>query len=241
MVPGLDAPELIGSLLAFTFTILILVYTFGDNPLFRLVIHIFIGVAAGYAAGVAIHMVVVPHLINPLITFIDGVPQVPLTDVVLRLVLIILLATKISPRTAVVGNSATAFLVGVGAAVAVGGAVQGTIFPQVASSTSFFEADTFWQAFNNGRLIEVLGLLAKGLMILIGTVSTLVYFHFTARSLPNQPTQQNQIVKAIGWVGQTFISITFGVIFANVYITALTALIERLYFITDFVFMFLRG
>jgi hypothetical protein len=29
MVPGLDAPELIGSLLAFTFTILILVYDIG--------------------------------------------------------------------------------------------------------------------------------------------------------------------------------------------------------------------
>ncbi len=39
----------------------------------------------------------------------------------------------------------------------------------------------------------------------------------------------------IAWVGRIFIAITFGVLFAGVYMSALTAMIERLSTIINFV------
>jgi hypothetical protein len=39
----------------------------------------------------------------------------------------------------------------------------------------------------------------------------------------------------IAWVGRIFIAMTFGVLFAGVYMSALTALIERLSFILNFI------
>jgi len=67
--------------------------------------------------------------------------------------------------------------------------------------------------------------------MLVGTVTTLVYFHFGAKSHPQRPaTRQTGQVYWVGW-GQVFIAITFGVLFAGVFVAAMTALIERMNFI----------
>ena len=63
------------------------------------------------------------------------------------LVLGVLLLMKLSPRTARLGNVTIAFLVGVGAAVAVGGAVMGTLIPQTRAAINVFDlsnAGQFW-------------------------------------------------------------------------------------------------
>jgi hypothetical protein len=229
--------DLIGDVFAVAFTIMVLLYAFGDNPLFRLAIHIFIGVAAGYAGGVAFHSVIGPHLFDPLFSLLDPAPQVDVVYLLIRIFLVLLLLAKISPRTAVLGNPATAFLVGIGAAVAIGGAVQGTIFPLIMSSANFFQPTLFWAALGSGNLVDATEYILFGVLALVGTVSTLVYFHFGARGLPNQTPKRSPIIRGIAWVGQLFISITFGVLFASVYVSALTALVERM----DFLWKFLIG
>ena len=42
----------LSSLTGFIFTVLILSYLLGDNPLFRVGIHLFIGISVGYAPNV---------------------------------------------------------------------------------------------------------------------------------------------------------------------------------------------
>jgi hypothetical protein len=42
------------------------------------------------------------------------------------------------------------------------------------------------------------------------------------------------LVTTLGWIGQVFIAITLGVLFAGVFAAAMTALIERLSFIWSF-------
>ncbi len=239
MIAGLEPLDLVGAFLAFLFTILVLLYAFGDNVLFRLVLHIFIGVSAGYAAGVVVYAVLIPHLFLPLLGLLSGASLSNLLDALGRLVLVALLLAKLSPRTAALGNPATALMVGVGAAAAVGGAVQGTLFPQIASTTNFFDPAAILRAFQTGDVVLVLNLLVDGVFILIGTVSTLVYFHFGARSLPNQIAQRAGLLRAIAWIGQAFVAITFGVLFGGILTAALTALVDRLFFLWDFVGRFL--
>lgn len=241
MIFGFEPLELFGNLFAFGITILILLYAFGDSPPFRLATHIFIGVASGYAGGVAWHSIVVPHLLAPLL----GNSAVPVSsvDLALRFVLVGLLLTKLSARTAAIGNPATAFLVAVGAATAVGGAIQGTIFPLTSSAGGIVSIDTIHLLIGettSGSLVIVARMLFMS-AILFGTITTLVYFHFSAKSLPNQTPQRHQIITIIALIGKFFIAITLGALFAGVLISSLDALIERLIFLWDTISLYLFG
>ncbi|MBT3239893.1 MAG: hypothetical protein HON98_04660 [Chloroflexi bacterium] len=197
--------EIIGLVIASVLTILVLLYAFGDNVFFRTAIHVFIGVAAGYAGAVAISNVLIPQIMN--LTF---------SGLAVPLLLIGMLLMKISPKTSMLGNPASAFLVGVGAAIAVGGAIQGTLLPQINGASNYF---------NSG--------LIQGILILIGATTTLISFHFSTKISPNQIPERNLIMEWISSVGKVFIAITFGVIFAGVYSSAMTALVERFVFLSD--------
>ena len=89
------------------------------------------------------------------------------------------------------------------------------------------------QAIQAGQIGIVLELFFQGVLILLGTVTTLISFHFTAKSVPNEIPQRNRIIEWVAKVGQVFIAITFGVIFAGIYSAALTALVERMSFLRD--------
>ena len=66
---NLNLLDLVGALLGFVFTLAVCRYIWGDNALFRLVAHLFIGVAAGYVAIMVLQNVILPQMIFP---FIDG-------------------------------------------------------------------------------------------------------------------------------------------------------------------------
>jgi len=206
----------IGGILAVVFTLLVLLYALGDNPFTRLALHIFIGAAAGYTCAVAIKDVLVPNLL----AMLQAGAMVELG--VLGFFIFLLLA-KISPRLAPLGNPSTALLVGVGAATAVGGAVLGTIFPLATSVGTSSVQQSFFGNFITAGIVAV------------GMVTTLIYFHFSARSIPNQIPQRNRVIELVGMLGKVFIVTSFGVIFAGVLSASILALVERLYFIWDFI------
>jgi len=228
MINGAAFFNLLGETLAVFFTFMVLLYAVGDNTLFRLMIHIFIGVAAGYASAIAVREVLLPQLLNFLV-------QGNWTFLFVAIFWITLLLFKISPKTTALGNPATALLVGVGSALAVGGAIQGTLIPQIASAGSYFNPVALDQALRNSQFGGVLGFVFYGLITLFGTVSTLIYFHFTAKFVPHQIPRRHRVIEWIGWVGKGFIAVTYGVIFAGVYSAALGALIERFSSIVQFI------
>lgn len=216
--------DFVTAIVSFIFTLLVLSYLVGDNPLFRLAIYIFIGVSAGYAAAVAWHQVLWPKLFMPLI-YGDTLER---ALVLVPLLLGMLMLTKLSPRTARLGNPAMAFMVGAGASVAVGGAVLGTLFPQTQASINLFDLKA------GGSVSERI---FEASIILVGTLTTLIYFHFSAKATPSGP-QGSHLVDILGGIGQVFIAITFGVLFAGVYAAAMTALVERLSFLWSFIASF---
>ena len=71
--------------------------------------------------------------------------------------------------------------------------------------------------------------------MLAGTTFTLASFHFGASRAADGTVKRNRILEIIAWVGRLFIAITLGVLFAGVYMSALTAMIERLSSIINFV------
>jgi CDP-diglyceride synthetase len=213
----LSVLDLIGALLGFLLTVFIFSYIVGDNVLFRIATHLFIGVAAGYVAIVVIQNIILPQMIWPF--FSDNRNEKIFA--ILFLILGALMLTKISPRLNKLGNPAIAYLVGVGAAAAIGGAVVGTIFPQTSASINVFVENDIFDAF----------------WILVGTLTTLLYFHFGIRrknsedDLPQRPAWLDMI----GNVGQFFIAVTFGALFSGVYLAAIMALIERASYIWNLI------
>ena len=202
--------EVISAVFGFLLTLMVFSYLIGDNPMFRIAIYLFIGVASGYAAAVIVRDV--------LFTKFQSLPLNNPAQLLIGLIPFLLAATllaKLSPRISWIGNFAMAVLVGVGAATALGGALTGTLIPQAESAMG---------AFNTSSMF---GLLEGGVM-LTGTVLTLAYFQFGAKRAEDGTVRRTAIFESLAWLGRIFIAITFGVLFAGVYMAALTAMIERL-------------
>ena len=208
--------DVIAGIIAFLVTVMILSYLIGDNPLFRIAVYIFVGVSAGYVAAVSYRQVLWPDLVQPLL-FGTAAQRAILA---VPLLLSGMLLMKASPPLARLGMPAMAFLVGAGAAVAAGGAVNGTIFPQVNATIAAFDIQKF-------NLID-------SLLILAGLITTLVYFHFGARTRADGSVRRFGFIELTAYLGSIFLAITLGVLFAGVYTAALTALIERLHFFGTF-------
>ena len=174
MVISPDQINLFTGVISFLFTLLIFSYVLGDNPLFRIAVYIFIGVSAGYIAAVAWWQVIMPRLVYPLMSAISSGT---LLQVVLILVpLLGALMLLVFPHVTGLGRIAMAFLVGVGAAVTIAGAVIGTLIPQVMGTINAFDMSA--ASAQNIGFVEAI---SNGAIILAGTVLTLAYFHFGAR------------------------------------------------------------
>lgn len=221
--------DLVTGALGFLFTVLILSYLIGDNPLFKIAVYLFVGVASGYTAAVVFWQVLYPKLFLPTVLILQ-------TGDFMRGILLVVpwlgfafILMKISPRLAGIARITMAFLVGAGAAVTIAGALTGTIIPQMIATIDFF--DPGLAAARNISAFEVLG---NGTILLVGVVTTLAYFHFGARQKPDGSPKRFAPIDLLSWIGRIFIGITLGVIFAGVYAAALSAMIERINFLINF-------
>jgi hypothetical protein len=224
--------ELLSAFVSFIVTVLILSYLFGDNPFFRATIYVFVGVTAGYVAAVAWNQVIQPQLIQPILSGAVFSSAWQSTLLFIPLIGSGLLLTKASPRLSGLGLLPMAFLVGVGAAVTIGGAVLGTLLPQINATFGGFDV-----GIAVARNINPAFMILNGALILIGVAGTLAYFHFGARQKEDGSLKRNFLVEILTWIGRIYIAITFGVLFAGVYMAALTALIERMDSLRTFILL----
>lgn len=216
--------DLVWTLVSLILTFLVFSFLLGDNPVFRFVSSLFIGVAAGYFAVVIIYQVVLARLVAPLM-------QGSIAAII-PLVLSGLLLMKLSPRYSQFGNPSMALLVGVGAAVAIGGAMLGTILGQIKGAVGYFGIQPDGSPANFYLIME-------GIFFLIGTLATLAYFQFGARKKKESEPRRSIIVSIFAWIGKIFVAATLGAVFAGVLTAGITALIERSDFVVRTITSFL--
>lgn len=217
---GLD---LAGTLIAALLTVMVLSYALGDNPLFRTAVHLFIGVAAGYAGAIALRTVLWPRLVVPLL---GATGPVISSALAVSWILVVLLVLKAWPATASWGSLPVALLVGIGAALVVGGAVTGTLVPQSLASMESLNPTAVAPLTGETGLERV----ANVLILIIGTVSTLAYFRFTARRDPSGEATRSVLMTWVANIGRVFIALTFGVMYAGALAAAMAVLAERIQF-----------
>ncbi|MGQ9599224.1 MAG: hypothetical protein ACUVWZ_07375 [Anaerolineae bacterium] len=216
-------PDMIGTWVAVALTFIVFSYLLGDNVLYRWAEHLFVGAALGYAAVVTFHHILAPKLLIPLVQALDAQEGERLALLLVPLVLGLLLFTKSTKRFSAWGNLSLAFLVGVGGALAIGGALSGTLWPQIDAT-----ADVARYA----RYGSGLGLIS-GLVVLIGTTGVLLHFYFAAGEKGRWARFRNRIVQTWGGLGRWFLFIAFGAILATTFMSRLSLLTGRIQFLLD--------
>jgi FtsH-binding integral membrane protein len=193
-------------------TLMVLSRIIGDNPLFRIAQYLFVGISLGLACVVAYHQVLRPAIG----ALIAGQPRA-LTLYALPLVLGLLLLFRITRRQewSWLANIPLALVFGVGAALAVGGAVAGTLAPQILDTARPLR----------GSPAEIAGVV----VLALGTVITLSAFYYT---VPREGAA-GRLVALTTLLGHWLLMIAFGFFFASAMQTYLSALTERLSFLLD--------
>lgn len=181
-------------------TVSVLSYLLGDNILFRLTMHVLVGVGATFAFGVAIQNVLYPRMVLLILNPPNSDQRLAVFGL-FGLLGCILLFAKAFRRTAWLGNMAVGYMIGVGAGVALGGALVGTLLPL-----------TFDAAIPSGD--------ANGLVtffIVVSTIATLLAFTY-------RRTGQRNLLGVLGRLGNGFLYIAFGATFALVFIASASVL-----------------
>jgi len=198
-----DILQRVGTIAGAVLTIMIFSYLLGDNFIYRIAISIFIGAAAAYVLIVAVESVLLPWvdttLINPVEPWIRVVGMIPF-------LFGLLLLFKASPRLSRLGNVGLVAVLGIGTALALVGAVNGTLLPLSQGS-----------AVSQGNIFDTL-------IAVIGTTTVLIYFTYIGVRRAGGDVEQPLYVRGPGVVGQAFIVITLGATYGLLIISALTVL-----------------
>lgn len=211
----IDLLQLIPAIL----TILVLSRLVGDTPVFRFIQYLFVGISLGYALVVVYQQVLRPS-VGGLVQLVDN-PSVMILQLV-PYVFALLLLPRITGNQAFswLANLPLAIIFGVGAAIAFGGALVGTLFPQALATAMI--------PISSDPLV-----LVGTAVSAVGVIFVLLSFAFTTQ--PSTPL--GRIVSASRQIGRWILFITFGFFFAGAVTTYLTALNTRL----EFIFSLARG
>jgi hypothetical protein len=199
--------DLIAGWVSLVLTLMVFSYLLGDNFLYRLAVHLLVGAAAGTIAIVAVESVLVPWLDTTLLADQGSRSDAVMTGIralgTVPFLFGALLLFKFSPRLAPVGNLGLAGLIGIGTAVAVVGAVAGTVVPLAREAGERVGDDAL-----------------EGLIILVGTITTLIYFQYLAVEREGK-VRRPRLFRGLGAVGQMFISVALGAFYAGAILTSL--------------------
>ncbi|MEL6527360.1 MAG: hypothetical protein AAFQ07_16785, partial [Chloroflexota bacterium] len=130
-------------------------------------------------------------------------------------VLALLLFLKPIRQLRILTNIALGFLIAVGTAAAVVGAVRGTLIPLVADTAQISLSD------------DPLTLFSR-VVLVIGVATSLLYFNYSARQTEEGEIERGRIMSVIAPIGQGFIVVTLGALYGAAILTSLTILTGQL-------------
>ncbi len=226
------SPDTVGTIVAMILTLCVFSYLLGDNALYRLAGHIFVGVAVGYAVVIAFHNVISAKLLLPLVDAINRNDWGSVSLLALTLLMGLLLLTRPLKGLSWLGSLSVAVLLGVGAALAIGGALLGTLLPQIGATADI--------SLYVSRYGPALGLFS-GLLVLIGAIGVLLHFHYGEDQEGPLAGVRDRVVRLWGGLGRWFMLIAFGAILATTFVSRLSLLAGRVQFLLDGVRGFFGG
>jgi len=227
MIPGLAGVDLslIGTAVAAVLTFFVLSYLLGDLPgvgdlfqfFYRLALHILVGAGVAYALLVAGWGVLYPYVFMRLASASAQGNMMQMSIALIGVLLGVLMLTKGIRAWAWLGNIATGYLIGVGLGVAAGGAVLGTLYAQSVSTATL----------SGARTDNPMWLILDSLFLVLGTLTVLLSFTFTATGRRGIGGWAARLVRVLSVVGRGFMYVALGAAFAGVYAASVAVLVGQ--------------
>ncbi|MBN1889105.1 MAG: hypothetical protein JW850_14025 [Thermoflexales bacterium] len=223
-------PDFIGLLVAAFLTLCIFSYLLGgDFFLYRLAVAILVGGGAAYVLVAVVVNVIIPRVFLRMVNPANALDRV---FAAIALLMGTLIFTKVYQRPTSLlvwlGNISVAYLVGVGAGVAIGGAAFGTLFAQSQAAATFQGSAIPGQSW----LALLLNPISPFVMLAI-TLAVLLSFTFLLGARRGLGSAYARLVQPIASFGRAALAIAFGAIFASTYIASVSVLISRVRFIIE--------
>ncbi|MCY4064424.1 MAG: hypothetical protein OXG53_18810 [Chloroflexi bacterium] len=218
------------ALVSFVLTLMVFSYLLGDLPLvgvlYRIAVYIFVGMTAAFTLIVSYEGLILPYLQDIQNTETSWTTLGNSADVVIfftALTFGLLLLLKPIRSLTWLTNSVYAVVIVVGASVAVVGALSGTLFPLLHATVTIPE-----------DLSSDFGALLDSLIIFVGTMTALFYFHYQTRANSGAGPGQSRLGRGFRHIGKVFIVTALAAVYASTILTSLTILSERVSFLFQF-------
>ncbi|MGB2723971.1 MAG: hypothetical protein WBC46_05345, partial [Nitrospira sp.] len=189
---------ILGAWIATGLTLFILSFLYEDNPLFKLAEHLYVGVSLGYTIVKTYDTVVMTLILRPILDKGEWSLLIPVAIGMLML-------TRYVPKAAWLSRYAFAFIVGIGAGLAIPRTISSFILKQIEDTVRPLLAMA-----PGGGITFDYSLLnpashVNAIIILIGVVSVLFYFFFSV--------EHSGPGKAVARAGILFLLLSFGAAF----------------------------
>lgn len=210
---------LFGAWIATGLTLFIMTFLYQDNPLFKAAEHLYVGVSVGYEIVKATDTVLVRLIIKPIAESGEWSLLIPVGIGLLML-------TRYVPKISWLSRYAFAFIVGVGAGLAIPRTISSFILKQIEDTVrplltlDAAEGITFSLSLLNPASN------LNAVIILVGVACVLYYFLFTV--------EHSGLGRSIARMGVVFLMISFGAAFGYTVMARMSLLIGRLTDLIEF-------
>jgi hypothetical protein len=211
--------SLFGAWMATGLTLCIFSFLYKDNPLFKLAEHLYVGVSVGYTIVKAYDTVIVHLIVKPIVEQGEFTLLIPVAIGLLML-------TRYVPKAAWMSRYAFAFIVGLGAGLAIPRTISSFILKQIEDTVrpllSMAPGDGLTVSMNVLNPASNI----NAVIILIGVSSVLFYFFFSI--------EHSGPGKMVARTGIVFLMIAFGAAFGYTVMARMSLLIGRLTDLIEF-------
>ena len=206
--------EFFWTTVAAVLTLCVFSFLYKDNPLYKFVEHLFVGIAAGYVVAVQFHNVFLPNIWHPLTKGQNWLPLIPL-------LMGLLLFARFLPRGGWISLWPLSLIVGTYAGLAVIGFASGDLIIHIKSNLIPIIDLESWKGFaSEPGLFSFLQAISNPLIVL-GLMSTLSYFFFSK--------EHENITRVTSKIGIAFLMIGFGAGYGYTVMTRMALLIDRFF------------
>ena len=208
-----------GAWVATGLTLLIFSFLYKDNPLFKLAEHLYVGVSLGYTIVKTYDSVIVHLVVKPIVENGEFALLIPVAIGMLML-------TRYVPKAAWISRYAFAFIVGMGAGLAIPRTISSFILKQIEDTVRplLSLAGSDGVTFSMNLLSPASNL--NAIIILLGVGSVLFYFFFSI--------EHSGAGKVVARTGVMFLMISFGAAFGYTVMARMSLLIGRLTDLIEF-------